>query len=49
MMGDLHLYLSRQQTETLKKVDQALKDVEYYRQVMKMLDIKKEIYLVQIF
>ncbi len=33
MMGDLHLYLSRQQTETLKKVDQALKDVEYYRQV----------------
>ena len=32
-MGDLHLYLSRQQTETLKKVDQALKDVEYYRQV----------------
>jgi hypothetical protein len=33
MMEELHLFLSRQQSETLKKVDQALKDVEYYRQV----------------
>ena len=32
-MEELQLFLSRQQSETLKKVDQALKDVEYYRQV----------------
>jgi ABC-type oligopeptide transport system ATPase subunit len=33
-MEEVHLFLSRQQSETLKKVDQALKDVEYYRQVL---------------